>query len=69
MSEEDFKLRGSGDLFGQRQSGDMQFNLADLKRDFDILVKAKEDSEELLKKEDEKYFYIKDLVINASNLD
>ena len=69
VSEEDFKLRGSGDLFGQRQSGDMQFNLADLKRDFDILVKAKEDSEELLKKEDEKYFYIKDLVINASNLD
>ena len=31
ISEEDFKLRGSGDLFGIRQSGDMNFKLADLK--------------------------------------
>lgn len=48
ISEEDFKLRGSGDLFGVRQSGDMNFRLADLKRDFNILLKAKEDSLELL---------------------
>ena len=48
ISEEDFKLRGSGDLFGVRQSGDMNFRLADLKRDFNILLKAKEDSIELL---------------------
>ncbi len=45
ISEEDFKLRGSGDLFGVRQSGDMQFQIADIKKDFSILVKAKEDSE------------------------
>ncbi|MCI9233671.1 MAG: ATP-dependent DNA helicase RecG [Bacilli bacterium] len=45
ISEEDFKLRGSGDLFGVRQSGDMQFKIADLKKDFEILMKAKEDSE------------------------
>lgn len=45
ISEEDFKLRGSGDLFGIRQSGDMQFQIADLKKDFAILLKAKEDSE------------------------
>ena len=49
ISEEDFKLRGSGDLFGIRQSGDMNFKIADLKKDFNILVKAKEDSLEYLK--------------------
>lgn len=48
ISEEDFKLRGSGDLFGVRQSGDMQFQIADLKKDFQILIKAKEDSEQYL---------------------
>ena len=48
VSEEDFKLRGSGDLFGTRQSGDMQFKLADIKRDFSILLRAKEDSKEVL---------------------
>lgn len=45
ISEEDFKLRGSGDLFGVRQSGDMSFKIADLKNDFNIVIKAKEDSE------------------------
>ena len=49
ISEEDFKLRGSGDLFGIRQSGDMRFKIADLKKDFNILVKAKDDSLEYLK--------------------
>ena len=48
ISEEDFKLRGSGDLFGVRQSGDMVFNIADLKRDYNLLLKAKEDSIEFL---------------------
>lgn len=48
ISEADFKLRGSGDLFGVRQSGDMQFKLADLKRDFKMVVAAREDSEEFL---------------------
>ena len=48
VSEEDFKLRGSGDLFGVRQSGDMQFQIADIKKDFNILVKAKEDSEQYI---------------------
>ena len=49
ISEEDFKLRGSGDLFGLKQSGDMSFNLADIKNDFNILKRSKEDCEEYLK--------------------
>ena len=48
ISEEDFKLRGSGDLFGIRQSGDMKFKLANIKRDYKLLLKAKEDSLEYL---------------------
>ncbi len=48
ISEEDFKLRGSGDLFGIRQSGDMNFKIADLKRDYKILLKANSDAKEFL---------------------
>lgn len=48
ISEEDFRLRGSGDLFGVRQSGDMKFKLANIKRDYKLLLIAKEDSLEFL---------------------
>lgn len=50
LSEEDFILRGSGDLFGLRQSGDMVFKIANIKNDYQILLRAKEDSEMYLKK-------------------
>ena len=48
VSEEDFKLRGSGDIFGIRQSGDMAFKILNIKNDFDILRAAKDDSYEFL---------------------
>ncbi len=48
ISEEDFKLRGSGDLFGTKQSGDMTFKMANLKSDYKILLQAKIDSEKFL---------------------
>ena len=50
ISEEDFLLRGSGDLFGLRQSGDMVFKIADIKKDYNILLKAKDDALEYLEK-------------------
>ncbi len=50
ISEEDFRLRGAGDIFGEKQSGDMVFKLSDIKKDFKILLKAKEDSEKFLEK-------------------
>ena len=50
ISEEDFKLRGSGDLFGVRQSGDLEFKLANIKRDYNLLLKAKSDSIEYINK-------------------
>ena len=49
ISEEDFKLRGHGDLFGTKQSGDMTFKIADIKADYKILLQAREDSYEYLK--------------------
>ena len=48
ISEEDFKLRGHGDLFGTKQSGDMTFKMADLRQDYKILVQAKKDSMDYL---------------------
>lgn len=48
ISEEDFKMRGSGDLFGFKQSGEVQFKIANLHQDFKILKQASIDSEKLL---------------------
>ena len=71
ISEEDFKLRGSGDLFGIRQSGDMNFKLADIKNDYNILLKAKEDSEYFIKNDLNKiqYKHIKNELAKSINLD
>lgn len=43
ISEYDFKNRGEGDLFGIRQSGQAEFKLADIRRDYELLVRVKED--------------------------
>ena len=47
ISEEDFKLRGQGDLFGNRQSGALSFKLSDIRKDYDLIVKVKEDVDEI----------------------
>ena len=48
LAEEDLNLRGYGDLFGVRQSGDMSFKIANLSKDYELLMKAKEDSNKIL---------------------
>ena len=40
IAEEDLKLRGPGDLFGERQSGELGFVLADIYEDSAIMRKA-----------------------------
>ena len=40
IAEEDLKLRGPGDLFGIRQSGEMHFSLGDIYSDHALLLKA-----------------------------
>lgn len=42
IANEDLKLRGPGDFFGVRQSGDMLFQLGDIYNDADILKQANE---------------------------
>ena len=49
IAEKDFELRGSGDLFGTRQHGDMVFKIADLRSDMKILLQCKKDTEEFIK--------------------
>ena len=55
VSEYDFKTRGEGDLFGTRQSGDAILKLANIKRDFTMLKKVKEDVEIFSKNNKEEF--------------
>lgn len=48
IAEKDFEQRGQGDLFGVKQSGDMSFKLANLKKDFKILNQANIDAKEFI---------------------
>ena len=49
IAGEDLKLRGPGDFFGIRQSGDFQFRLADVFQDADVLSEASYEVSVLLK--------------------
>ena len=64
LSEEDFKLRGSGDLFGTKQSGDMTFKIANIREDYKILLQANKDSLEFLNKASLNNLKLRDLLIN-----
>lgn len=48
IASEDLKLRGPGDFFGIRQSGDMEFMLADIYQDANVLQQASEEVSQLL---------------------
>ena len=69
IAEEDFKLRGSGDLFGTRQSGDMNFRIADIKEDYDLLVQANKDAKEFIKNKEEKYELLKETILASIDTD
>ena len=68
LAEEDFKLRGSGDLFGTKQHGDMNFKIANLTKDYNILLEAKEDSNNILKEIDN-YPLLKGILKESINKD
>ena len=59
ISEKDFEMRGEGDIFGERQSGDMHFKIADIKRDSKIWLQAFKDSKEYLDNFDNNSLYLK----------
>ena len=70
ISEEDFKLRGHGDLFGTKQSGDMAFKIASIKNDYKILLQAKKDSKKYLEdKETDSDLLKKDLIQSIMKID
>ena len=51
IAEEDLKLRGPGDFFGVRQSGDFDFGIADIYTDAKVLKSASEAAGEVLDKD------------------
>lgn len=65
ISQKDFELRGHGDLFGIKQSGDMNFKIANLKNDYNILLLVNEDTKKYIENKDYlKNDYYKNIVDN-----
>lgn len=56
ITEKDYEMRGEGDLFGVKQSGDMQFKIANLHTDMKILLQARDDSKEFFDKNKDNNF-------------
>ncbi len=52
IAQEDLRLRGPGDFFGIRQSGELGFRLADIIGDADLLQKASQDVADLLREDE-----------------
>lgn len=48
IAETDMKLRGPGEFFGTRQSGDLKFSAADLAKDLALIEKARNEAFELV---------------------
>ena len=48
IAETDMKLRGPGEFFGVRQSGELKFSAADLSKDLELIEKAKKSATELI---------------------
>lgn len=51
IAEKDLEIRGQGEIMGTRQSGDREFRIANIVRDFEILVAARAEAEQYLTKD------------------
>ena len=70
ITEKDFEMRGEGDLFGVKQSGDMTFKVANIKSDFKILLQVKEDVQKFIKKKEYvNYDYYTEFVKSLESID
>ena len=49
IAEKDLELRGGGEILGTRQSGFTQFKVADMSYHTDLLIKARDDVQQILK--------------------
>lgn len=59
ISEQDFKMRGGGELFGERQSGTERFKIGDIRTDSKIWLQAYKDAKEYLVNFDNNSYYRK----------
>ena len=48
LAREDLRQRGPGEFFGQRQSGEVRFAIADLMTDMDVLTAARAEADAIL---------------------
>ncbi len=53
IAEEDLKLRGPGEFLGTKQSGYLEFRRADIIKDYEILLWAREDAFKLIERDPE----------------
>ncbi len=50
IAERDLELRGPGEVLGTRQTGEMQFKIADLQRDAELLPRVQQGARQLLER-------------------
>ncbi len=70
IAEEDLRQRGPGDLFGVRQSGELNFRCGDIYHDSDLVKEAAMDADRILAEDpqlESSRFIILKNAINASN--
>ena len=70
IAEEDLKMRGPGDLFGIRQSGEIGFRLGDIYHDSDLVKESAVDADRILKSDPEldqpQHAVLKELIATKS---
>ena len=64
IAEEDLKIRGAGEIFGFRQSGDNELLLSDLREDFSIFRVANLEAKNIIASNSEENIRIKKEIIN-----
>lgn len=70
IAEEDLRQRGPGDLFGVRQSGDLNFRLGDIYHDSDLVKESAMDADRILSEDPEllstQYSVLRDKIATKS---
>ena len=70
IAEEDLKMRGPGDLFGVRQSGELNFRLGDIYHDSDLVKESAMDADRILSSDPElsqpQHSVLKELIATKS---